>query len=261
MKLMNKKSLKVNGIVVGETLYGDSSKILKVYTRDLGIISLMSKGCKKPKSALHEASNKLVYATFNISYNESGISTLISADPINLFKNIIMDYHDIDKKMYSFYIIDLIIQVINHMKIDNDHDDNIYDMLISSITKIDEGINPRVLYDIVRLKMLDYLGVKPSLDGCNNCGSKDVITFSSDSYGYICKNCYSNEKIYSEESIKMLRMLYIVDLDRIKTMDVKDSVIEEIEDFLDDYYIENTGIYLKSNKNKEILNKIKGVID
>jgi hypothetical protein len=44
-------------------------------------------------------------------------------------------------------------------------------------------------------------------------------------------------------------------------MDIKDSVIEEIEDFLDDYYIENTGIYLKSNKNKEILNKIKGVID
>ncbi len=56
-------------------------------------------------------------------------------------------------------------------------------------------------------------------------------------------------------------MLYIVDIDRIKKLDVPVSVIEDIEEFLDDYYIENTGIYLKSNKNREILNKLKGVID
>ena len=106
------QNIKVKGIVVGETLYSDNSKILKVFTRDLGIISLMSKGCKKPKSALHEASNKLVYAEFNISYKEDGISSLISADILDLFKNIVMDYHDIDKKMYSFYIVDLIIKWI-----------------------------------------------------------------------------------------------------------------------------------------------------
>ena len=255
------KNVKARGIVVGETLYGDNSKILKVFTRDYGIISIMSKGCKKPKSPLHEASNKLVLADFNISYKEDGISTLISADIVNLFKNIVMDYMDIDKKMYSFYIVDLVLQVINHMKIDNDHDDSIYDMLISSLTKIDEELPPNIIYDIVRLKMLDYLGVKPSLDGCNNCGSTNVITFDSHSYGYICNSCYTNEKIYSEDSIKNLRMLYIVDIDRIKKLDVPVSVIEDIEEFLDDYYIENTGIYLKSNKNREILNKLKGVID
>lgn len=259
MRLMN--NVKVKGIVVGETPYSDNSKILKVFTRDLGIISLMSKGCKKPKSTLHEASNKLVYANFNISYKEDGISTLISADILDLFKNIVMDYHDIDKKMYSFYIVDLVMQVINHMKIDNEHDDNIYDMLISSLKKIDEGLPPNIIYDIVRLKLLDYLGVKPSLDGCNNCGSTNVITFDIHSYGYICNNCYTNEKIYSSDSIKTIRMLYISDLDRIKKLDIQLSVIEEIEEFLDDYYLENTGIYLKSKKNKEILNKVKGTIE
>jgi DNA repair protein RecO (recombination protein O) len=254
------KNVKARGIIIGETPYGDSSKILKVFTRDYGIISIMSKGCKKPKSALHEASNKLVYADFNISYKEDGISTLISVDIVNLFKNIVMDYMDIDKKMYSFYIVDLIIQIINQMKIDNDHDDNIYDMLIASLTKIDEGLAPNIIYDIVRLKMLDYLGVKPSLEGCNNCGSKNVITFDSHNYGYICNDCYTNEKIYSKDSIKNLRMLYMVDIDRIKSLEISNLTIEEIEEFLDDYYIENTGIYLKSNKNKEILNKVKGVI-
>ena len=72
---MNKKSISVKGIVVGESVYGDSSKILKVFTKELGVISIMSRGCKKTKSALHEASNKLVYATFNINYKEDGISS------------------------------------------------------------------------------------------------------------------------------------------------------------------------------------------
>ncbi len=258
---MNKKSIKIEGIVVGETLYGESSKILKIFTRDYGMISVMAKGAKKPKSPLHESSNKLVYASFDISYKEEGVSTLISADIINNFKNIIMDYHDIDKKMYSFYIVDLIVQVINHMKINNEEDDSIYDLLIDSIIKINEGFSAQILYDIVRLKMLDYLGVKPSLNGCNNCGSMDIITFSSDNYGFICKDCYTGGKIYSEESIKMLRMLYLVDVKRIQKLDIPMSVYEDIEEFLDDYYIENTGIYLKSNKNKEILNKVKGVIE
>ena len=253
-------NIKTRGIVIGETPYADNSKILKVFTRDYGILSIMSKGCKKPKSALHEASNKLVLADFNISYKENGISTLISADIVNLFKNIKMDYNDLDKQMYSVYIVDLVIQIINQMKIDNDHDDNIYDMLISSLTKIDEGLKPNIIYDIVRLKMLDYLGVKPSLDGCNICGNKSVLTFDAHSYGYICNDCYTNEKIYSKDSIKNLRMLYMVDIDRIKSLDVSNLTIEEIEEFLDNYYIENTGIYLKSHKNKEILNKVKGVI-
>jgi len=253
-------SISTKGIVIGEMPYQENSKILKVFTRDLGIISIISKGCKKPKSSLHEASNKLVLANFNISYKENGLSTLISADIINLFKNIVMDYKDIDKKMYSFYTVDLIVQVINHMQIDNEHDDHIYDMLISSLNKIDEGIKPNLIYDIVRLKMLDYLGVKPSLDSCNNCDSTDIITFDYHSFGYICRKCYTNEKIYSSDSIRMLKMLYLVDIDRIKNLEVDNLISEDIEEFLDMYYIENTGIYLKSNKNKEILNKVKGVI-
>jgi len=42
--------VKIEGIVVGETLYSESSKILKVFTPKYGIISVMSKGCRKPKS-------------------------------------------------------------------------------------------------------------------------------------------------------------------------------------------------------------------
>ena len=95
--------IKVEGIVIGETLFSESSKILKVFTKEYGIISIMSRGCRKPKSVFHEASNKLIYANFDIKYKENGISTLIGVSIIKIFKNIIMDYRDFIKKNMCFF--------------------------------------------------------------------------------------------------------------------------------------------------------------
>lgn len=40
---------KVEAIVVNETNYSESSKILGLYTKELGLISVISKGCKRLK--------------------------------------------------------------------------------------------------------------------------------------------------------------------------------------------------------------------
>ena len=68
------KIVKTEGIIVGETNYSESSKILKVLTKDYGLISVMSKGCRNIKSKLRGVSNKLTYGTFNFYYKENGIS-------------------------------------------------------------------------------------------------------------------------------------------------------------------------------------------
>ena len=43
---------KLEGIVLSETNYSESSKILNVLTKENGIIGVMSKGCRKIKSPL-----------------------------------------------------------------------------------------------------------------------------------------------------------------------------------------------------------------
>lgn len=41
----------------------------------------------------------------------------------------------------------------------------------------------------------------------------------------------------------MIRMLYYVVIDRIKRLEIKEDIIKEIDEFLEDYYEEHTGIY------------------
>ena len=79
------------GIVLSETNYSESSKILNVLTDKYGLIGIMSKGCRNIKSKLRGVSRKLVYGTFHVYYKENGLSTLITVDLINSYSKILMD--------------------------------------------------------------------------------------------------------------------------------------------------------------------------
>ena len=60
----------IDGIVLSETNYSESSKILNVLTEEYGLIGVMSKGCRNIKSKLRGVSRKLIYGTFNIYYKD-----------------------------------------------------------------------------------------------------------------------------------------------------------------------------------------------
>lgn len=241
---------KVEGIVVSELEYGETSKIINVLTRELGVIGMMAKGARTMKSSLRSTTNKLTYGTFFIKYNENKLSNLSSVDVIDSFKNIKID---IEKISYVSYLLELATQVVKHTQ-----DEGVYDLLIASIKKINEGFNPLVITNILELKYLEYLGVMPVLDCCSVCGStKSIATLSSYKGGYVCNNCLKNEKIVSEKTIKLIRMFYYVEIDKITKLDIGEQQKMEINSFLTDYYDRYTGIYLKTKDFIKNLNKIK----
>ncbi len=237
----------VEGIIISETNYSESSKILNVLTKEYGLIGIMSKGCRNVKSKLRGVSRKLLLGTFNIYYKENSLSTLIGIDVINSYSKIISD---LEKVSYASLLLELVYQVEKQ-----NSSPEVYDMLKDTLNKIEEGLSPEILTAIIELKLLDYLGVKPSIDSCCECGStKDIITLSSYKGGYICRNCYENEGLVSEKTIKLIRMFYYVDIKNINKLDISKEVVFEINRFLDDYYDRYTGLYLKS---KEFIKKIR----
>ena len=56
----------VLGIILKERNYGESSKILDVFTKEYGIIGVISKGSKKIKSTLSGVSTHMEYFTYII---------------------------------------------------------------------------------------------------------------------------------------------------------------------------------------------------
>ncbi len=235
---------KIRGIVVSEVPYKDSSKVLNILCEE-GVIGVVSKGCKRINSPLRVISNKLTLGEYVIYYNESKLSTLKEGSVIDNFNNI---KNDLNKISHATYITDLVNQVMKQ-----NAGPTVFSLYVSALKKIDEGINETVVMNILEIKLLDYLGVGINLNGCAKCGStREIVTIDPDVGGYICKNCYTNEIIYDERVRKMLRMYYLVEIDSIKELKIKDYVIDSINKFLSVYYDRYTGLYIRS---KEFLDR------
>ncbi|HIT23114.1 MAG TPA: DNA repair protein RecO [Candidatus Faecimonas intestinavium] len=239
----------VEGIVLSETNYSESSKILNVFTKEHGLIGIMSKGCRNMKCKLRGVSRKLLYGKFHIYYKQDGISTLTAVDVVESYSKLLTD---LEKVSYAFYLLELTLQVVR----END-DSSILELLKDTLGKMEEGFSPMVLTEILELKFLNFLGVSPSIDCCSVCGSdKAIVTIDSKSGGYLCRNCYHNEPIVSDKAIKLIRLFHYVDIKKISKLDVGDATILEINQFLDDYYDRYTGVYLKSKEFIRQLNKL-----
>ena len=235
---MNNKVIDVAGIIINTKNYGDTSKIVDILTKEYGVIGVIAKGCKSLKSNLRSVTDKLTYATFTIYFKKDKLSILSEASVINNFSNI---KKDIEKISYASFLIDLTNQVYKQCE-----DNSLYDLLISSLIKINNNFNPLIITNIIELKYLEYLGVMPNLNGCSICGSKNVVTLSSDKGGYLCMKCHTNEPIVSDKAIKLVRMYTLVDINKIDKLDIKKDVVYEVNNFIDDYYDRYTGLYLKS---------------
>ena len=246
---MNNNVINVEGIIINTKNYGDTSKIIDIFTKEYGIIGVIAKGCKSLKSNLRSVTDKLTYATFTIYYKKDKLSILSEASVINNFSNI---KKDIEKISYASFLIDLTNQVYKQCE-----ESNLYNLLVSALIKINDNFNPLIITNIIELKYLEYLGVMPNIDGCSICGSKSVVTLSSDSGGYLCSKCRTNQSIVSDKVIKLVRMYFLVDINKISKLDIDKDVVHAVNNFIDEYYDKYTGLYLKS---KFFLKKLKNMV-
>lgn len=239
--------MEVEGFILSEVPYGDTSKIVNIFTND-GVIGCIAKGAKSLKSNLRVNTSKFTYGKFLIDKKDNNkLSLLKEAVSINELVNI---KNDLLLISYLSYIVELTNQVIKQTY----EFDNLYNLFINVILKMNNKLNPKVLTNIYELKVLDYLGVGINFNSCSKCGNKkDILTIDGDIGGYVCKNCFTNEFIYDDKTIKMLRMYYLIDVSSISELKISDTVINNIDRFINIYYDRYTGLYLKS---KNFLKKL-----
>lgn len=230
----------VEGIIVNEIDYRDKSKIISVLTNK-GLIGMIAKGCKSPKSMLRSCTDKLTYGKFYIKYKENKLSILNNFDSYSNFKNIKSDFN---KLGFTMYLLNLSYQVAKE-----NFNENIYYNLVDALKKIEDGINPLVMTNILELKFLTFLGVEPILDRCSICmNQNNIIGLSTSKGGLVCSNCFQNDMLVDEKVIKLIRLYYYIDIKKIDSFNVDKKFVNDINRFIDDYYEKYTGLYLNGKK-------------
>ena len=232
--------VEVEGIVLKETLYGESSKILQVLTNKYGLISIIAKGASSYKNNLRSLALPFLYAKFIINYKKDKISTLKNGKVIKLYGS---GSNDIKIFAYLSYLCELTYKVL----LEN-NDAEIFYILKNSLDKITEGFNPNVIKNIVEFKYLDYIGITPDLSICHKCmKNNDPYAIDGRIGGFVCQNCYTNEKKTPADFPKILNRYQNVDISDIKEIRISKENEETVSEFLKEYYESFSAIKLNSD--------------
>ena len=244
---------KCEGIVLRTTDYGETNKIVTIYTREWGKIGVMARGAKKPKSRLSAITQPFTYGFFLLQ-NGRGLGNMQQGEIITPLRAI---KEDIFLTAYASYVVELTDKSTDEKKTNP----FIFELLYQTLTYLNEGYDPEILKNIYEMKMLPVLGLYPILNQCAICGDKEgQFSFSIREGGIICHRCLTKDPYHlkiSSATIKLLRIFYFFDLNRLGNISVKAETKAELKKVIDTYYNEYSGLYLKTKKFIEQLDQLK----
>lgn len=242
---MVKELVEVEGIVFKRKRYQESSVLLKMLTKEYGIISVIVKGALKDKSKLGGATLNFSYGTYVINTSFKGISNLRTFKNVKQFDDL---YLDVFKNAYGAYILDL----VSHAFIEYENVGSFYQLIMEALKAINSGKDPQIITQLVQLQMLAAYGVRPNFEECVICHKKQgKFDYSLELGGIICSDHLkgnSRRMNLPPKVVSLLRTLMLVDIKKIGKINIEESLKKQTQGVIDRIYQNYLDLNLKSKK-------------
>lgn len=245
---------KIEGIIIKSIDYGETNKIVTIFSKKIGKFAAMARGAKKPRSRMAAVTQPFILGQFFVYINR-GLSTIQQGEMIDSFRPIRVD---IEKTAYTAYLIELTEKLLD----EKTPAPYLYEQLLYTMRRIaayDEYRVPVMMYE---LKAFHKGGFQPTLTHCIRCGNTDgSFSFSIAEGGLLCNRCRMLDEgsiPLSTVQVKLLQLFQSVGIDKVGDISVKQENIQLLRQILDAYYDRYGGYHLKSKKFLNQLDRLKG---
>lgn len=235
----------VQGIIFKRRKYKDTDLIVKIMTKNNGIISLIVKGAMRPKSKLNAATLNFSYGTYVIYTSGHGLSSLRTYKEVKQLDGI---YDDLIKNAYTSFILDL----IDHAFVEYQPIGKYYDLADFAIHKINKGVDPEIITQIVQMQLLTAFGVQPELRHCLICKKEQGrFDYSIKLGGVICSDHFNDvqSRLYLKpKQTALLRTMGLVPIERLGKISLQLETKLATRKAIDRIYGETIDLNLKTKK-------------
>ena len=217
--------VKMKGIIIAENNMGDFDKMLTMLTPDVGKISCVAKGARRPKSSLLAGTQFLCFGEY-VMYRGQEHYTINSCDTIEVFYNLRTDF---DKLQYAANITKIIQDVTN----ENENSYKILQLYLNTLYMLSEtDKDPDFITSVFKIKLLCLLGFKPKIEQCVVCGSKENLHyFSIKDNGLKCDACHGTDKscIHINDSTATgLKYIVMAPAKKLFSFELKNDSLREL---------------------------------
>lgn len=176
------ETINVEGVILNTTNFGNSNRVVTIYTKELGKLEVNAYSCRKARNPLSGAIQMFNHICAEISQG-AHVDTIRDAEVINFFPNLTAD---IDRLSYA----SIFFEVVNKMTLPKICEVEVYNLLVESLPILDKK-NPQVAALISITKFMELTGFQLNFESCVRCGKKISGTSSLclDEGGAVCENC------------------------------------------------------------------------
>lgn len=157
--------IKTQGLVLRETAYKESDKILTVLTREGGKRTVKARGCRRKNSPLAASAQLLVWSDMTL-FEYRDYYTLNEAESLEQFWGV---RQDLEKLALGSYFAEAVEAVAE----EGQPDGALLSLILNSLYALDRLRKPLLLVKAAfELKLLCTAGYEPMLDACALCGAE-----------------------------------------------------------------------------------------
>ena len=214
--------LKTDGVVLKRTYVGEKDAIIKILTREAGLISASVKGIKNMKSKLAAGSRAFSFSDFVLKPGKDLYIVAQSTQKEGFFGL----SANIERLSFGAYFADLTAAFTPS----SEDAKTILPLLLNTLYLLaNTNKNMTLVKCVFELRLLCALGFAPTLDQCVSCGDGDALHFFSPSAGGIlCKTCSTADSCMITENT-LTAMQYAKEQDNKKAFSftLPQSAIDE----------------------------------
>lgn len=240
---------KTEAVVLRTVDYSESSLIVTLFTRKHGVIAVIAKGAKRPKSKFSalmvpgQVLEVVVYIKSTRSVQTlSEASYMLKLDQLRI---------DLEKLALATTTLELVNQVLH----ENDVNEILFAFLVKFLRWINSYNNPgRIIFPYVQLRVMEHIGIgiqpEEAIDDETSSGYMNI------ELGTLSTNAEGAESVkLTEMQFQFIRDALFSKKESIFEIDLKKSELSELIEYLDRYiryHIEG----VKPRKSDEIFEKI-----
>jgi len=207
--------------------FKEADRILTVYSREHGKLSVIAKAIRKPTSRLGFGLDHLSRVRLTLAHGRT-LDTVTNVE--------LLDPHlELSGQIEAYAYASHIAELVHRLTQERQENRTIYELLSGGIRAIADGIDPFAVARYFELALFSIVGFRVELYRCINCGRElqaSEHALSARLGGFLCPLCLAEDRAavgLSVNAQKYLRLLDRGGLDQTVNRDISIDLQRELE--------------------------------
>jgi DNA repair protein RecO (recombination protein O) len=199
----NERSFRLEAVVLRHADWGEADRLLTLYTRERGKVRAIAKGARKVRSRKAGHLEPFTRVTLQLAKGRD-LLIVTQADTVDAYLPL---REDLVKTANASYIVELLDRFTYEEESENIA---IFRLLTETLSRVAKEADPWLAIRYYEVRLLDFLGFRPHLFECANCGEEIQAVdqfFSPAQGGVMCPRCGANLPGAWEASVEALKYL------------------------------------------------------